>query len=129
MAENPFGDDTETTDDTRRYMVLIAASQENLALVQQIHKNIQNEVDKKAFAIWVDSRGIGIVVETGLVASEIQKAALAVDAKIGLGNLRGFLIVEIGADWATHKDAKTEHWMASHVGNPRPAPPRKSRRR
>lgn len=129
MAENPFGDVTETTEDTKRYMVLIAASQDNLALVQQIHKNIQNAVDKTAFPIWVDSKGIGIVVETGLVAAEIQKAALAVDAKIGLGNLRGFLIVEIGSDWATHKDAKTEHWLASHVGSPLPVPPRKNRRR
>lgn len=128
-AENPFGDSPAISPEASNYLILISASKDNLAFAQQILKNIQTHVDKKAAALWVDSKGIGILANTELVASEIRKEALGTDMKIGLEDLRGFLILQVGPDWATHKDAKAEHWLASHVGDPRPAPPRKGQRR
>ncbi|MBP6019158.1 MAG: hypothetical protein KA735_06680 [Burkholderiaceae bacterium] len=126
---NPFGDPDPIPVGARSYLILISASKDNLALIQKIHTNIQADVDKKAAPLWVDSKGIGILVNTSLVAWEIQKKALNVDIKIGLEDLRGFLITEVGPDWATHKDAKTEHWLTTHVGSPTPAPAGKGRRR
>jgi hypothetical protein len=128
-ATNPFGDPIPASENARNYLILVSASKDNLALAQQIFKNIQAKVDKKAAALWVDSRGIGILANTTLVAGEIRKEALNIDMKTGLEDLRDFLITEIGPDWAARKEAKTEHWLTSHVGDPRPIPTRKSPRR
>lgn len=128
MAENPFGDSTPKSEN-RNYLVLISASKDNAALAQRIVKNIQTAVDKKAAPLWIDSKGIGLLVSTGLVASDIRHEALAVDAKIGLQDLKSFLVVEIGQDWAAPKDAAPEHWLATHVGPPLASVPRRSHRR
>ncbi len=128
-VENPFGDSPSSQQpESRAYLVLISASKDNAALAQQIVKNIQAQVDKKAAPLWIDSKGIGLLVNTELVAWEIRKEALSVDMKIGSQDVKGFLILEIGPDWAAPKDATTEHWLASHVGDPRPVPFRKVRR-
>lgn len=126
---NPFGDPDPVPEGTRSYLILISASKDNLALIQKIHTNIQAKVDKKAAPLWVDSKGIGILVNTNLAAWEIRKEALNIDTKIGLEDLRGFLITEVGPDWAAHKDAKTEHWLTTYVGSPRPASSRKGQPR
>jgi hypothetical protein len=128
-VENPFGDSPGSQQpETRSYLVLISATKDNLALAQQIVKNIQTNVDKKAAPLWIDSKGIGLLVNTNLVAREIRKEALSIDMKAGPQDMKGFLILEIGPDWAAPKDAATEHWLASHVGDPRPAPYRPPQR-
>jgi hypothetical protein len=127
MAENPFGESAPKSEN-RNYLVLISASKDNAALAQQIVKNIQTAVDKKAAPLWIDSKGIGLLVNTDLVAWEIRKEALNVDMKMAPQDLKSFLVLEIGPDWAAPKDATTEHWLASHVGDPRPAPYRRVRR-
>lgn len=128
MTDNPFGDETPKSGETRSYVVLISASKDNLALAQQIVKNIQTKVDKKAAPLWVDSKGVGMLVSTDLVASEIRKEALSLDMKIGPQDVKGFLIMEIGLDWAAPKDSTTGNWLASHIGDPRLAPHRRDKR-
>lgn len=118
MTENPFGDSSPKPASSRPYLVLISASKDNLALVQQIVKNVQASVDKKASPLWIDSKGIGLLVETDLAAWEIRKAALSIEMRLSPDDLKSFLIVEIGPDWAAPKDATTEHWLSSHVGDP-----------
>ena len=107
---------------------MISASKDNLALAQQIVKNIQIKVDKKAAPLWVDSKGIGMLVSTDLVAWEIRKEAMSVDMKVGPEDIKGFLVVEIGPDWAAPEDSTTGHWLASHIGDPRLVPYRRDRR-
>lgn len=121
MVENPFGD-TQPEQEKRNYLVLISASKDNAALAQQIVKNIQTGVDKKAAPLWIDSKGIGLFVSTDLVAWEIRKAVLSIDKKLDPQDMKGFLVLEIGPDWAAPKEAAAEHWLASHAGNPRPVP-------
>lgn len=128
-VENPFGDSPKREQpESRPYLILVSASKDNLALAQQIVKNIQATVDKKAAPLWIDSKGIGLLVNTDLVAWEIRKEALSVDMKASPQDLKSFLVLEIGPDWAAPKDATTEHWLASHIGDPRPAPSRGARR-
>ncbi len=129
MAENPFGDSPKSQPpEIRQYLVLISASRDNLALAQKIVKNIQTNVDKKASALWVDSRGVGLLVNTNLVASEIRREALIIDMKSGPEDVKGFLILEVGHDWSAPRDATSEHWLARHVGDPRSAPVRRDKR-
>ncbi|HEY0294836.1 MAG TPA: hypothetical protein VGC69_05825 [Bordetella sp.] len=129
MAENPFGDTDEQKAERRSYLLLIAASKDNAALVQQYHKNIQAHVDEKASPLWVDSKGIGILISTHLVAAEIWREMFQTKDAIKEADTRDILIVEIGQDWAARRDAKTEHWLSTHVGTPRPAAPHERVRR
>ncbi|TAN28858.1 MAG: hypothetical protein EPN31_07565 [Castellaniella sp.] len=127
-VENPFGDSPSSQQPkTRPYLVLISAVKDNLALAQQIVKNIQTEVDERAAPLWIDSKGIGLLVNTELVAWEIRKEALSLNIKTSPQDVKGFLVLEIGPDWAAPKDATTAHWLASHVGDPRPVPYQRDR--
>jgi hypothetical protein len=124
MAENPFGDDAPQ-DEKQNYLVLISASKENASLAQLLLKNIQQHVDPRAAPLWIDSKGVGVFVHTELVAHEIWKAAIQSE-RVDLKDTRDLLVVELGSDWAARRDAKTEHWLSTHVGSPR-IPPRRRR--
>ena len=121
MAENPFGD-PERAGNQRQYLILISASKENAALAQKLLKNIQQYIDRSASPLWIDSKGIGVFVTTKLVAWEIWREAFQSDRPEELADTRDLLIVELGSDWAARRDAKTEHWLSTHVGSPRPVP-------
>ncbi len=128
MTENPFGD-TEPQGEKRNYLVLISASKENAALAQKYLKNIQALIDKSAAPLWIDSKGVGVFVSTELVAFEIWKAVFdGVTHEEGTA-AKDILIVELGADWAARRDAKTEHWLSTHVGTPRIPPYNRQRRK
>lgn len=127
MTDNPFGDAPSSTE-KRSYLALIAASKDNLALAQKIVKNIQNRVDKKASPLWVDSKGIGMLISTDLVAWEIQKEALMLDMSMEPQDAKGFMVVEIGPDWCAPNDSATRNWLSMHVGDPRIVPYRRDRR-
>lgn len=124
MTENPFGD-TAPQGEKRNYLVLISASKENASLAQLLLKNIQQHIDSKAAPLWIDSRGIGVFVSTDLVAYEIWQAAIQSNT-LDIKDTRDLLVVELGDDWAARRDAKTEHWLSTHVGTPR-IPPRRKR--
>lgn len=121
MAENPFGDETPKTD-KRNYLILISASKDNAHLAQMLLKNIQKNVDSNAAPLWIDAKGIGVFVTTDMVAWEIWDAAMQSERRDELRDTRDLLIVEIGNDWIARRDAKTEHWLSSHVGPPLPVP-------
>lgn len=128
MAENPFGD-SAPQGDQRNYLVLISASKDNAALAQKYMKNIQSLVDKSAAPLWIDSKGAGLFVSTDLVASEIWSATLdGINHEESIST-KDVLIVELGEDWAARRDAKTEHWLSTHIGQPRPVPYERQRRR
>jgi len=129
MAENPFGDPDGQESERRSYLILIAASKDNAALVQGLLRNLQTRVDAKAAPLWVDSKGVGILLSTHLVAWEIWREMFQVDVGGDYGDTRDILIVEVGQDWAARRDAKTEHWLTTHVGTPRPVPYDRQRRR
>ncbi len=131
--ENPFGDSIaptgEPTGSRQQYLVLISAGKDNAALAQRILKNIQEAVDPTAAPLWIDAKGIGVFVSTELVAWEIRAAALPSKDADQLTDVRDILVLEIGKDWAARKDAKTEHWLSTHVGEPKAAPVRRKPRR
>ncbi len=121
MAVNPFGDSSPQSE-KRNYLVLISASKDNAALAQKFMKNIQDLIDKNAAPLWIDSKGAGVFITTDLVANEVWKATLdGVNQEEGT-SIKDVLVVELGADWAARRDAKTEHWLSTHVGDPRPVP-------
>ena len=124
MTENPFGDPPLKTD-KRNYLLLISMSQDNAAIGQRVLANIKNGVDSSATPLWIDSKGVGIFVTTDLVAFEIWKAAFTSGIPSEFTDTRDLLIVELGHDWAARRDAKTEHWLSTHVGSPRYAPRRR----
>jgi len=127
MTENPFGD-SGVQGDKRNYLVLISASKENAALAQKLLKNIQKLIDKNAAPLWIDSKGIGVFVSTNLVAYEIWKSAFDGVTHDEGTSAKDLLIVELGQDWAARRDAKTEHWLSTYVGSPRPIPYERQRR-
>ncbi|MFE0843159.1 hypothetical protein [Achromobacter insolitus] len=133
MTENPFGDDTETAasekPEKRQFLVLLSASKDSLSMTQSIVQNLKKDVDPKSNPLWIDSKGIGILVETELVAASIWNRALA-----GLDHerseaLKDMLILEVGQDWMARKDAAATHWLTTHVGYPRIVPRDQIRRR
>lgn len=130
MSENPFGDDSSVvTVERRPYLILVAASKDNLSMTQAIVQNIQKHVDTKSNPLWIDSKGIGIFVQTELVASVIQERAVAGLKKDQLEAFKEMLVLEIGEDWFARKDAPTTVWLAKHVGDARIVPKTQSRRR
>ncbi|KAB1444182.1 hypothetical protein [Bordetella bronchiseptica] len=127
MAENPFGDTVATN--KNRFLVLLSAGKDNLSMTQAVVQNIKKEVDTKASPLWIDSRGIGLFVETELVAGAVWDRALA-----GLDHnqseaFKDMVVLEIGQDWMARKDSSMTHWLASHVGDPRIVPRDQMRRR
>ena len=128
MTENPFGDTSPQTE-KRSYLLLMSAGKDNAKLTQLVLKNIQSTVDEHASVLWIDSKGVGIFMSTELVAGEIWIEAVKSPIHTDLQDFRDMLIVEIGADWMVRKDARTDHWLTTHVGKSRPVPPEKPRRR
>lgn len=127
MPENPFGS-AQPQGEKRNYLVLMSASKDNASTAQLLLKNIQTYVDPKAAPLWIDSKGAGIFVSTELVALEVWTEALQ-SRSVDLNDTRDLLIVELGNDWAARRDAKTEHWLSTHVGQPRHVPIGRSVRR
>ncbi|MDX3985878.1 MAG: hypothetical protein QHC88_11555 [Achromobacter sp.] len=123
IMENPFGDAEEPAVGHRQYLVLIAASKDNASLAQKQLENLKKFVDDRAAPLWIDAKGIGVLLTTDMVASEIWRVMLPKDAP-DLGDTRNMLVLEIGKDWAARRDDKIEHWLASHVGSPLPPMPR-----
>ncbi len=130
MTENPFGDDDDaSTSEKRQFLVLLSAGKDSLSMTQAIVQNIKKDVDPKSNPLWIDSKGIGILVETELVAASIWNRAIA-----GLDHerseaLKDMLILEVGQDWMARKDAPATHWLTTHVGSPRLVPRDQLRRR
>jgi hypothetical protein len=130
MSENPFGDDANVTKvETRPYLILVAASKDNLSMTQAIVQNIKKHVDTKSNPLWIDSKGIGIFVRTELVASVIQERAVAGLKSDLLEAFKELLVLEIGEDWFARKDAPTTQWLAKHIGDARIVPRAQSKRR
>ncbi|WP_244976784.1 hypothetical protein [Achromobacter piechaudii] len=124
IMENPFGDAEEPAVGHRQYLVLIAASKDNASLAQKQLENLKKYVDDRAAPLWIDAKGIGVLLTTDMVASEIWRAMFQKDAGQDLGDTRNMLVLELGKDWAARRDDKIEHWLATHVGNPLPPMPR-----
>ncbi|TAM88964.1 MAG: hypothetical protein EPN41_04760 [Candidimonas sp.] len=127
VTENPFGD-TSPRAGKRGYLLLMSAGKDNAKLTQTVLKNVQSAVDENASVLWIDSKGIGIFVSTELVAAEIWTEAMKSQIRTDFQDFRDMLIVEIGADWMARKDARTEHWLTTHVGKPREIPYERRRR-
>ncbi|NMK47514.1 hypothetical protein [Achromobacter sp. Bel] len=127
--ENPFGDSDEPSSDHRQYLVLIAASKDNASLAQKLLENLKKHVDERAAPLWIDAKGIGVLLTTDLVASDIWREMFQKEPGQDYGDTRNMLVLEIGRDWAARRDDKIEHWLASHVGDPLPPAPRKATRR
>lgn len=127
--ENPFGDSDEPSSNRRQYLVLIAASKDNASMAQKLLENLKAHVDERAAPLWIDAKGIGVLLTTELVASEIWQAMFQKAPGQDYGDTRNMLVVELGKDWAARRDDKIEHWLASHVGTPLPAPRRPEKRR
>ncbi|NYT38897.1 hypothetical protein ERD78_18730 [Allopusillimonas soli] len=125
--DNPFGDSEEQSEGKRRYLMLISAGKDNAKAIQKTLKNIQDTVDKKAWPLWVDSKGIGVFMETDLVAWEIRQAAF--DGVAGdFSDIKDAMLVEVGADWYASEDSAMKNWLKAHVGAPL-VPPLDSRLR
>ena len=122
--ENPFGDSDEPAIDHRQYLVLIAASKDNASLAQKQLENLKKHVDERAAPLWIDAKGIGVLLTTDMVASEIWRAMFQKEQGQDLGDTRNMLVLELGKDWAARRDDKIEHWLASHVGTPLAPMPR-----
>jgi hypothetical protein len=103
----------------RNYLMLISASEQNAKAVLKMKENINCRVDSNAEPLWIDAKGVGIFITTELVAAEIWTHAVT-DMGTQLETIRDLLIVELGSDWLARRDAKTEHWLATHVGQPFP---------
>lgn len=130
MTENPFGDDSHVSDAGKRpYLVLVSAGKDNLAMTQAVIQNIQKHVDAKSNPLWIDSKGLGIFVETDLVAWAIQERAISGLKPDLLEAFKELLVVEIGEDWFARKDSPMTNWLTKHVGAPRIVPRAQLRRR
>lgn len=106
----------------RNYLVLVAASVDTAQVVRGARERLISDIDANAATLWVDSRGLGIFVSTVLSASEVWESAVGGKA-MPFEVLKDVLVVEVGKDWATRRETKTEHWLVTHSGWPsrRPA--------
>lgn len=127
MTNNPFGD--SASEQKSRYLILLSAGKDNLSSVQSIVQNIKKNVDPKASPLWIDSKGLGIFVESPLVATSIWSSALSELEFSQTEALKDMVVIEIGKDWMARKDSTMTHWLATHVGSPRIAPREQLRRR
>jgi len=110
----------------RNYLMLIAASRDNLGAVRKLLAASQTRVDPNGHTLWVDSKGLGVTLTTDKSASEVwstlfEFAALEDAEQLSIKDL---MIIELGQDWATRPDSPLTHWFTRHLGRPLP----KSRR-
>ena len=106
----------------KNYMLLLSVTQNDATTTRAIHERITKNVDANAKPLWIDAKGIGIFISTGLPAIDIWTTAFTSQTD----HARDALIIELGNDWLARRDAKTEHWLTTHIGNPKPS---KNRRR
>ncbi|MPS29424.1 hypothetical protein [Pigmentiphaga sp.] len=123
--ENPFG----STEELKRYLVLMSASKDNAAMVQKALRNLQEKVYSKAAPLWIDSKGIGVFVATDMPAVDIYAAMFDTSIKGEFSDTRDALVVELGSDWFGGLEAKYGHWLTTHAGLPLPSARVRDRRR
>jgi hypothetical protein len=127
MAENPFGDDAETRATKKNYLMLISVNEGNAAAIKKALANIKETIDKNAWPLWVDSKGLGVFIETDVVASEIRHAAF-LGSSGDFTSIKDAMVIEIGHDWYASEDSPMKNWLMAHVGTPL-VPPLDSRLR
>jgi hypothetical protein len=100
----------------KNYLVLVSLSKANVVTGKKILSNLEAVAHGNVAPAWIDSAYIGIPIATESTAREIWLSAVA-----GINqdsDLRDLLIVELGRDWLTRKDARAEHWLTTHLGHP-----------
>lgn len=107
----------------KNYLVLVSMSKPNKATGDKIVSNLRTVCRDAVSPIWVDAAYVGIPVCTDRSAREIWVAA--VEGMNEESDLRDMLVVELGLDWLARKDARATHWLATHLGPPAPAYPKR----
>lgn len=115
--EDPFGDPIPAPAAAKNYLMLISASKDNAKAIQSVMTNLKETVDKNAWPLWVDSKGLGVFIQTDLVAWEIRHAAFK-GVTGDFTDIKDALVVEVGADWYASDDSPMKNWLMAHVGAP-----------
>jgi hypothetical protein len=118
---DPFGDPIPASADRKNFLMLVSASKDNAKSIQSVLANLKETVDKNAWPLWVDSKGLGVFINTDLVASEIRQAAFQVVSG-DFTDIKDSLLVEVGADWYASEGSPMKNWLMAHVGNPSAQP-------
>lgn len=98
------------------YLILVSLAKPNRATADKIVSNLKKIADQTIAPAWIDSAYIGIPIETDKCAAEIWSAATVGMNEVS--DLRDLLIVELGRDWMARKDARSSHWLMTHLGLP-----------
>ena len=117
MTENPFGDPVPKPATNKNYLMLVSVSKDNAKSIQNVLKNLKETVDKNAWPLWVDSKGLGVFIETDLVAWDIRHAAFQ-GITGDFTDIKDALVVEVGPDWYASDDSPMKNWLMAHVGAP-----------
>lgn len=115
--EDPFGDPMPSSATNKNYLMLVSVSKDNAKSIQNVLKNLKETVDKNAWPLWVDSKGLGVFIETDLVAWDIRHAALH-GVPGDFTDIKDALVVEVGPDWYASADSAMKNWLTAHVGAP-----------
>ena len=96
------------------FLLLLSMNKENAAAAKAFLSRINKSVDATASPVWVDSRGIGVLISTDLSAKKVWHQAwpdtLTKDQAM---DIQDFLIVEVGPDWEAKRDSKHAGWLNS----------------
>lgn len=99
----------------RNYLLLLSLSQTAATVGKEFMARIRANVDPLAAPLWIDSRGIGVLLSTELPARQIWLHAfpdsLTLDQR---QTLRDLLIVQVGPDFAGPHESKPVAWLNSH---------------
>ncbi|MGP1613690.1 MAG: hypothetical protein ACTS5Y_01275 [Pollutimonas bauzanensis] len=123
--QDPFGDPLPASAANKNYLMLVSVSKDNAKAIQNVLTNLKETVDKNAWPLWVDSKGLGVFIKTDLVAGEIRHAAFQGVAG-DFTDIKDALVVEVGPDWYASDDSPMKNWLTAHVGAPS-VPPLDSR--
>lgn len=87
-----------------KFLLLMSVTKASANDAKKVLANLKESVDSGASPLWIDAMGVGVFLESDLVASEIWNAAFT-----GTRDFNDALIVELGGDWAARREAKTTH--------------------
>lgn len=113
MADNPFGE-PDTRNIGRNYLMLVSVKKDNMTAVQKALDNLKKTVDKNAQSLWIDSRGIGVFITTGMVASEIRAATFQ-GVSGDFTDIKDAVVIEIGSDWYASDETNIKNWLTAHA--------------
>ena len=99
----------------RTFVLLVSLSDANAAFGKALFERIQRNIDSTAKTAWVDSKGVGVFMQTDLSGRGVWREAFPKDLPDDqFAHFRDAILLEIGSENLAFPDTRAGAWLNSH---------------